>query len=323
MTPPVAKPGPEGSPDPAPVAPEAPGGTAASAARARPVRATPGAAARARGSATRVPTTGTSRASTSEDSAGLPLGSAAPEGHTTRSDAPAPKPLPRRASPTRAAATAAQATASPARARQAAAAQTTAAAFASPASEPAATKPAAPRPPSSQPAAGAATAPVRAERSRPPWSYVFGALALAALSLALAVGALATGTTVGGGGDADRKAALEAARQRTQALTSYDFRRLDQDFAGVLATSTGPFKEEYTKATAQLGQGFAAAEAVATAQVLAAGLESFEGDRAVAVVAVDQQITAKGAQPRTERNRLRMTLVRSEGAWLVEKVERL
>jgi Mce-associated membrane protein len=161
-------------------------------------------------------------------------------------------------------------------------------------------------------------------RSRPPWSYVYAALALAALSLALAVGAVATGTTLGGGGsEGDRAAALEATRQRTVALTSYDYRKLDQDFGGVLATATGSFSEEYAKATAELKASFAATESVATSQVVAAGLESFEPDRAVAVVAVDQQISAKGAQPRIERNRLRMTLVRGKDTWLVEKVERL
>ncbi len=158
-------------------------------------------------------------------------------------------------------------------------------------------------------------------RSRPPWSYVYAALGLAALALALAVGALAT---VGGGGsEQDRKGALEATRERTLALTSYDYRKLDEDFSGVLATSTGSFSQEYAKATADLRASFTAAESVATSQVVAAGLESFESDRAVAVVAVDQQIAAKGAQARVERNRLRMTLVRGKDTWLVEKVERL
>lgn len=159
-------------------------------------------------------------------------------------------------------------------------------------------------------------------RARPPWSYVYFALGLAAFSLALAVGALATGTTVGGG-DGDRQSAIDAARERTVALTSYDFRRLDQDFAAVLATSTGPFSQEYATATGQLRESFTASESVATATVLAVGIEAFEADRAVTVVAVDQVIQSKGAQPRTERNRLRMTMVRSGDRWLVEEVERL
>jgi len=163
-------------------------------------------------------------------------------------------------------------------------------------------------------------------RGRPPWSYVFFALALAAVSLALAVGALATGTTLGGGGGAseqDRQEALQAARDRTLTLTSYDFRRLDQDFATVLAASVPPFRDEYTETTTQLTPAFTQAEAVATSTVVGAGLESYAPERVVAVLAVDQQIATKGAQPRTERNRLRMTLVPSDQGWVVEKVERL
>ena len=162
-------------------------------------------------------------------------------------------------------------------------------------------------------------------RGRPPWSYVFFALGLAAVSLALAVGALATGTTVAGGGasEQDRQGALQAARDRTLALTSYDFRRLDQDFAAVLAASVPPFRDEYTETTAQLTPAFTQAEAVATSTVVGAGLESYAPERVVAVLAVDQQIATKGAQPRTERNRLRMTLVPSDQGWVVERVERL
>lgn len=159
-------------------------------------------------------------------------------------------------------------------------------------------------------------------RERPPWSYVFAALGLAAVSLALALGAIISGSSLGGG-DGDRDEALDAARQRTVALTSYDFRRLDQDFTAVLDTSTGPFSEEYAKATGELRESFTASETVATSTVLAAGLESFGAGRAVAVVAVDQVLASKGAQPRTERNRLRMTLVEADGTWLVEMVERL
>jgi Mce-associated membrane protein len=163
------------------------------------------------------------------------------------------------------------------------------------------------------------------ERGRPPWSYVFFALGLAAVSLALAVGAVATGSTLGGGGtsDEDRERALQAARDRTVALTSYDFRRLDQDFQAVLGASVPPFRDEYTSTIDQLKPAFTQAEAVATSTVVGAGLESYAPERAVAVLAVDQQIATKGAQPRTERNRLRMTLVPSDQGWVVERVERL
>jgi len=109
--------------------------------------------------------------------------------------------------------------------------------------------------------------------------------------------------------------ALEAARARTATLTSYDHRTLDADFAAVLATATGEFAREYRATTEQLRPTFLRTRAVAAAEVVAAGLESVQApadgpQRAVAVVAVDQVITTAGAPPRTERNRLRMALVR-------------
>lgn len=151
------------------------------------------------------------------------------------------------------------------------------------------------------------------------------ALGLAVVSLAVAVGVLLVGPA-GSGTDTEaaRRSALEAARERTLALTSYDYRQLEENFAGVLATATGQFATDYQDTTAQLRPTFTDAQAVASATVVAAGLESFEpDDRAVAVIAVDQVIATKDAPPRTERNRLRMTLVRPADTWLVERVERL
>ncbi len=150
------------------------------------------------------------------------------------------------------------------------------------------------------------------------------ALGLAVVSLAVAVGVLLVGPA-GSGTDTEaaRRSALEAARERTLALTSYDYRQLEENFAGVLATATGQFATDYQDTTAQLRPTFTDAQAVASATVVAAGLESFAPDRAVAVIAVDQVIATKDAPPRTERNRLRMTLVRPADTWLVERVERL
>ena len=125
-----------------------------------------------------------------------------------------------------------------------------------------------------------------------------------------------------------RLAATEAARQRTEALTSYDYRTLEDDTAGVLRTATGEFEQEYAETVQKLRDTFVQSEAVATSKVLAVGIEgevavADAGPRAVAVVAVDQVIDTAGAPPRTERNRLRMTLVRPADTWLVASVERL
>lgn len=155
---------------------------------------------------------------------------------------------------------------------------------------------------------------------------VLVALAVALVALATAAAALLLPR---GDSDAEqvRESALQAARARTVALTSYDHRTLDEDAATVLETATGEFVREYERTVEQLRDTFERTQAVAQAEVVAVGLESLELDgeveRAVAVVAVDQVIRTADAPARTERNRLRMVLVRPADAWLVEQVERL
>lgn len=148
------------------------------------------------------------------------------------------------------------------------------------------------------------------------------------MSLAVALASLVLGDRGTDRAESVRASALDAARERTTVLTSYDYRQLDQDFAAVLDTATGSFEQDYEKTTGDLRATFERTKAVAVGTVVGAGLENVafdeDGrDRAVAVVAVDQVISTAGAAPRTERNRLRMVLVRPEGTWLVESVERL
>lgn len=96
----------------------------------------------------------------------------------------------------------------------------------------------------------------------------------------------------------------------------------------MLETATGEFEAEYRTTTERLRPSFTRSEAVAVGEVVAAGIETteLEGEgpqRVVTVLAVDQVITTSGAPARTERNRIRMTLVRPQDTWLVEKVQRL
>lgn len=167
----------------------------------------------------------------------------------------------------------------------------------------------------------------RTPQARPPWAVVAVALAVAAVSLAIAAAALLLSPR-GESADATRTSALAAAAERAEALTTYDHRTLDASFASVLETATGEFAAEYRTTTEQLRPTFTRSRAVAVGEVVAAGIEAdeLEGDgaeRVVAVLAVDQVITTSGAPARTERNRIRMTLVRSDDTWLVEKVQRL
>ncbi len=165
----------------------------------------------------------------------------------------------------------------------------------------------------------------RAITLRTPWSLALIPLLMLVVSLSVLAGALLVGPPSSPVTETEpgRRAALEAARERTLALTAYDYRRLDDDFAEVLATATGQFAEDYRSTSEQLRQAFTAEEAVATVQVVGAGLESYSPERAVAIVALNQAIATKDAPPRTERNRIRMTLVQPADIWLVERVELL
>lgn len=122
-----------------------------------------------------------------------------------------------------------------------------------------------------------------------------------------------------------RREALEAARAAAVSLTTYDHRTLDEDFARVAGQSTDEFAAEYAETSAQLRPALEQSQAVATAEVPAVGVESVstEPPEVTVVVAVDQTITTAGAQPRTEYNRIRMTLRRTDDAWLIADVERL
>lgn len=192
-------------------------------------------------------------------------------------------------------------------------------------------------PPPDGPALPPPLAARRPRRTGAPWLVVVLSIVFGLLCLATAAAVLVTERS--GSGEeavseqvgelvAERASALEAARERTVAITSYDHRTLDADVQGVLATATGEFETEYTETVQSLRETFVQTQAVATGTVVAAGLEgevvdSEQGERAVVVVAVDQVISTTGAAPRTERNRLRMQLVRPEDTWLVAGVERL
>jgi hypothetical protein len=161
---------------------------------------------------------------------------------------------------------------------------------------------------------------------------VAAALGVALAAVAVAAAILLTSGTAGtpaapvGAADAElRRSALDAARAATVSITSYDHSKLDEDFGRVRAVAVGDFAKEYEESTAKLRPALEQSQAVATGEVPAAGIEELTTDpvRAVVVVAVDQVIRTADAAPRTELNRLRMTLVRPEQTWLIEKVQRL
>lgn len=116
-----------------------------------------------------------------------------------------------------------------------------------------------------------------------------------------------------------------AARDAARLLFSYDYNRLDQDFAAGLAVTTGPFRDQYQKTTSTVVKPVAQQyQAVVKAEVREAGVVQASPDRVVVVVFVNQTTTStRVTGPRVDQSRVRMTLKNQGGKWLVEQVDAL
>ena len=120
-----------------------------------------------------------------------------------------------------------------------------------------------------------------------------------------------------------RESAVAAGTRYAEFLTTYDARTLEEDVARMAAVSTEEFAEEYRGTVEGLRARITEQSATSTGTVVGTGVERLEDETAVVLVAVDQEITGSGQEPRTEANRVRMRLVREDGSWVVAEVERL
>ncbi|WP_406302298.1 hypothetical protein [Streptomyces sp. NBC_00885] len=130
-----------------------------------------------------------------------------------------------------------------------------------------------------------------------------------------------------------REQALAAARQAAPVVLSYDYRRLDKDFAAARGHLTGSFRDEYGRTTARVVAPTAAKyHGVVRATVVkppgggvpAASVVSASPDRAVVLLFVNQVTTSTQVTgPRVDLNRVRMTLARTSAGWKVSAVDAL
>nr|WP_142214954.1 hypothetical protein [Streptomyces sp. SLBN-118] len=130
-----------------------------------------------------------------------------------------------------------------------------------------------------------------------------------------------------------RTEALAAARKAAPMVLSYDYRRLDKDFAAARGHLTGTFRDEYGRTTARVVAPTAAKyHGVVKATVVkppgggapAASVVSASPDRAVVLLFVNQVTTSTQVTgPRVDLNRVRMTLTRTSEGWKVSGVDAL
>lgn len=119
-----------------------------------------------------------------------------------------------------------------------------------------------------------------------------------------------------------RDDAVEAAREFARLVATYSPDTLDDDFENVLAHTTGRFRDEYEDASSKLRRSILKLEGRSTGKVHAVGVISADANRAEVAVFLDQVVRNAGVQePRTDRTRMRLVLVREDGEWLVSELE--
>ena len=122
--------------------------------------------------------------------------------------------------------------------------------------------------------------------------------------------------------------AAEIARQDAillaEDLATYDYRDLGGNFRLVAARATDRFAGQLDALTEQLGPELQQTRAVATATARSAGVVRADTGKAVVMVFVDQTVTnTKSPEPRVERSRMELTLVREGGVWRLDQAGEL
>ncbi len=122
-----------------------------------------------------------------------------------------------------------------------------------------------------------------------------------------------------------RTSGLAAARTYAVELGSYSYRHLAEDFATVERHSTPSFARSFTQSSDALRSVLERYHATADATVVAAGLTSATTTSAEALVFLNQKVTnaTQAHGPTTDQSRLQISMVRSGGRWLIERVHLL
>jgi Mce-associated membrane protein len=125
--------------------------------------------------------------------------------------------------------------------------------------------------------------------------------------------------------NSERSSATSAARAYATAVSTYDYRHLKQDFSAVEDESTASFRHTFATSSAALTKVLTQYKATADGKVLASGVSSISGDRAVVVLFVNQTVknTAQKSGSTTDNSRIEMTLVRPGSKWLIDQVKLL
>jgi Mce-associated membrane protein len=125
--------------------------------------------------------------------------------------------------------------------------------------------------------------------------------------------------------DVAAQQALAAAEKYVVTLTSVDSDTLDKHVADVLDGSTGEFNDNYAKtASGQHSRHIAGNKVKTHGKVVESAVKSATTNKVQVLLMVDQSVSSLAIpEPQIDRSRIKMTMQKIDGRWLVSGVELL
>ncbi|MBO9520552.1 MAG: hypothetical protein J7518_03360 [Nocardioidaceae bacterium] len=114
----------------------------------------------------------------------------------------------------------------------------------------------------------------------------------------------------------------KAARAAVVSMTTYDYQSVEDDFAWVDSAGTAAFRKQYAEISAPIKKLVVELKAKASGTVIASAPRVEDASHVEVLLFVDQQITNPGeAKPGLDQPRVTMSMVKSDGRWLVDDVQ--
>ena len=146
-------------------------------------------------------------------------------------------------------------------------------------------------------------------------------LAVIALVLAVAAGVLRWLTVVQDESDTARVESVQAAKDITAQMLSYETETVDQQLTAARDRMTGEFRGTYTAMINEVIPAAHAQRIAAVADVLEAGTATAKPDRVELVLFVNQSVQVGDEMPKKHPSVARVTMVKDDGQWLMSEYE--
>lgn len=146
-------------------------------------------------------------------------------------------------------------------------------------------------------------------------------LAIIALVLATASGVLRWLTVSQNESDTARVESVQAAKDITAQMLSYETETVDQQLTAARDRMTGEFRGTYTAMINEVIPAAHAQRIAAVADVLEAGTATAKPDRVELVLFVNQSVQVGDEMPKKHPSVARVTMVKDDGQWLMSEYE--